>query len=457
MKKKHFVVLGAGISGLALSWYLKQKFCESIDLTIVEKSNRVGGWIQSIQDNGFHFELGPHSCRVQTDSYSALNLAHQLGMQDQIIYPDASAKQRYLLLNQKLTPIPHNLRGLLFSPFARTLLKGLWQDLRSPACKDEDESVYDFVTRRLGRDIAEKFMDPLVSGIYAGDIRQLSIKACFPFLYNLERQHRSLIKGIFSQRKKCSTGNSDNNQNAIKHGMFSFHEGMEALPKELGNRLREHIFLSTVPVALRFQREFVDVVLSDGRILHADHLFSTIPSLAFATLLSSDQAELKQDLKSLIAASVCVVNLGYKAPVLNHKGFGYLIPRMEKEDVLGVIWDSSVFPQQNRVKKETRLTVMMGGATHPEMSTLGKKELAGIALKAVERHLNIAVSPDMVLCSIANNAIPQYSVGHSELVNSIQKKMKNISKNVTLLGTSYNGVSINDCITNARKCLVEVI
>lgn len=433
---RHIVILGAGISGLALGWFLKRNFGSKIKLSILEKTSRVGGWIQSVEKGNFLFDLGPRSCRSCGNGAATLRLIEELNLQDQVIKGDPLANKRYLYTQQQLRQLPSNFFSMLFSPLGRGILPALYRDWRTTSGNFEDESIYDFMVRRFSKELAEQFMDPLVSGIYAGDIHQLSLRSCFPQLHEWEQYYGSVVRGAISDRKKTM--------------LFSFQKGMETLPLCLEKRLLAEIQLNSEAVGLDFIENGVKVMLADGGLLHADHLYSTISAEALAPLIKPHHTELSQTLAGISSTSVAVVNMGYKKRVLQKSGFGYLVPSREKENILGVVWDSCVFPQQNRQEEETRLTVMLGGAHMSHFHQRTKDEFLQIALKALDHHLQIDLEPEMALVNIAASAIPQYTVGHEKRVSSIKKEMLHLSSNATLLGSSYCGVSVNDCIAQAE-------
>lgn len=446
MKKKHFVVLGAGISGLSLGWYLHSKFGKSIDLTIIEKSPRVGGWIQTIEKNGFLFELGPHSCRAQGNQNATLRLVNELNIQDQILFADSSAKKRYLLHNQQLRSLPTNPLNFLFSPMMKGALKALWQEYRKPINSFDDESIYQFICRRFNANIAEQLVDPLVSGIYAGDMRKLSLKSCFPTLYDYEHKHGSVVKGMLKSRNT----NSEN----MQQGIFSFRDGMETLPRELEKKLEKFLRKSSEVKQLKIgKNEEIKLSLSNGELIEADYLYSTLSPNAFAKILSDKYSFLMRELHQFSCASVCVVNLGYDCNVLKRKGFGYLVPSIEQEEILGVIWDSNVFPPQNRNVNQTRLTVMLGGSKNAELCHLSCDQQLEIALEAIERHMGINAQPKAMHVSVARESIPQYLVGHQSALQKLRETVNKVSRRIEILGSSYDGVSLNDCIAQAEKCV----
>lgn len=393
-----FAILGAGISGLSSAYYLKKKYGSSIDLTLFEKEERVGGWIRTRNVEGFLFEGGARSIRLQ-DGEATLDLIRDLGLEDQLLFASKAAKNRYLLFNGKLEKI-------LSLPLMKGILPGLLNDLFASKSTLEDESVYAFFSRRFSPLIADRFIDPLIKGIYAGDPKRLSIKACFPQI-----KDRSLILGglVGAFKKK-------------KRGIVTLRGGMEELTRSLRIVLKDEIKFGITPVLKEF-----------------DHVISALPSYALAEFFP--ETHFQKLLNSIPFATVGVVHLGYRKQVHQYQGFGYLVPSSEKEEILGVIFDSSVFPEQNPHPEATRLTVMIGGE---------HENLEEIAKNALKRHLGISAEPDVCFSSKATQAIPQYPIGFPSLLDEINKEKENYP-NLYLLGTSFHGVSVNKAIASAKK------
>jgi oxygen-dependent protoporphyrinogen oxidase len=278
-----------------------------------------------------------------------LNLIRDLGLE--II--TSPPQKRYLFHRGRLRSLASFLPGLI--PYL----------IREPfisAATCEDESIYDFAARRFSPKIAETLFDPRTLGIYAGDIRKLSIRACFPTLYQWEREKGSLFRGLLSAPKKAK-------------GLFTIRNGMDTLIAELQKRLPIEIVLNCKVESIR-DRE----VLAGGKHWQADRVISALPP-------------------PFPAKSIWVVHLAYEGNLLSKKGFGYLVPTQEKENVLGVVFDSSIFPQQNSCG-ETRLTAMLR-AQEPLQATL----------RALERHLGITAQPIFSSSYLAQEAIPQLEVG----------------------------------------------
>lgn len=443
---KRIVILGAGISGLALAWSLKKKHGNSIHCTIVEKSSRTGGWIQSIHKEGFLFELGPRSCRTGGNGIATLRLIEELGIQDHVIAGVPEAQCRYLYIDGKLQQIPSSFVSMLFSPLSKGLFKAICNDLFTQRGTGGDESIHAFISRRFSAEIAERFMDPLCSGIYAGDIRKLSVQACFPLLTQWEQEQGSVTKGALFGKRQKSFQESSFIKQMTKNKIFSFKMGMQTLTDALTSQLECDFLLSSEAKELRLKENGIEVGLEDGRVLEGDHVYFTLPAMAVSELL----APYCKGLESVPSTSVAVVNLGYRSSVLKNKGFGYLVPSREQQQILGVVWDSAIFPQQN-CAGETRLTVMMGGDNHPDMALKSEEKLADIALRSISKHMGIDAAPDSIHVHIAKEAIPQYHVGHGERVNAMQQGAASLSPRLTILGSSYYGVAVNDCIAKANQ------
>lgn len=394
-------IIGAGISGLTLGYYLQKNGCE---VTLFERSDRAGGCIQTIRQEGFLFERGPRTLR--SAGIETLQLVEELGLHAQVI--GSPALPRYLYLSQKMRKVPQNPLSFIFSPLTRghlfTFLKEGWK--RKAA---RDESIYDFAKRRYSAAVAETFFDPLVSGVFGGDMERLSMSACFPSIARMEEEYGSLLKALLFSKKQARPM-SPFVKAMQKFPLFSFQNGLETLPLELAKRLNVH-YGTCITDTTTLQDSF-------------DHVYSTVPF---------DNA--------LPRASLAAVHIGYNSAHLPYKGFGYLIPRSEKERVLGMVFDSAVFPSQNPGK--LAVTAMIGGARMGDFETYSDEQFIDWALEGAQKHLGLKSSPDLVLCSRHPRAIPQYPVGYQRGIQS--------SGRLIFLGSSCSGVAVNDCVAAARE------
>ncbi|MEZ5315514.1 MAG: protoporphyrinogen oxidase [Chlamydiales bacterium] len=392
---KKIVIIGGGIAGLSAGWYHKKK---GDHVTILEKSHRPGGWIQSIQEDGFLLEQGPRGFRPTGTGKRTLALIKELGLEKTLIAADKKARKRYLVINGKLSVV---------SPYF-LLRQGIIPALLRDACKPvnplDDETIADFCYRRFTKKITQRVVDPLVKGIFGGDIHTLSMRNCFPALWHREK-NGSIIRNLLKSRNQSSPS------------LYSFRDGMETLPKALAERLQENLLFNVSLIRI----EKGGVILAD-QTLEADTIIAAVPAYALT------------DKHPFIYQSMTIVNMGWKRDLLSKKGYGCLVPSLEKEAILGMTWDSEIFPQQNQ-GEQTRICVMIQGEAEAE-----------VAIKGVQKYLGIDSLPDKLRVTKAKDAIPQYLIGHHKHLAYFQKCF-----HVELIGHNYTGIGINNCIEAGWK------
>lgn len=426
--KRRICILGGGISGLSLAWHLQQ-YPEQFAITLLEANSEAGGWLASQVHGGFFFEKGPRIFKTSR-SEPLLELIHNLQLQDQLIGADESAHKRYLWIDGRLQAFPWPLCKF-------SILKAL---IREPwiAAKQGDESIFDFAVRRFGKEMAESFFDPLVLGVYGGDMHQLSIQSCFPFFKKLEDQYGSVCKGMFFQKKQTSK------QFPYSSRFFSLKGGCKQLIDALVSSLKPCIRLQERVKEIAFSSEEVKIVTEKGQYL-ADVLISALPAEELSKLLLPHDATIAEKFASIPMQSLQLAYLGYQANCLKWRGFGYLVPTKEKEEVLGAVFDSNVFPMQNQHTMETRITYMIRDCGQSE------EETAKIALRAVEKHLKIQEIPSVLGVLTARAALPQYRVGHAEFMEKLQKEVNTRFPYLHFTGNYLAGASVSDCILQSIK------
>jgi oxygen-dependent protoporphyrinogen oxidase len=431
---RQIAILGGGISSLAAAWYLQKR--KDLSVTILEKENRLGGLIRSRKKNGYFFEAGPRAFRA-SDSQEALDLIQELGLHSELI--TGHAQSRFLYHQGKLEPIPKKLAEFLLSPLMKGCFSALFRDLFA-ARASGDESVYDFFKRRFSAHTADQWIDPLIKGIYAGDPKKLSVQACFPKLWELEAAYRCLLWGAFRKKKAQKTASH----------LITLKSGLETWVLELGKRNQGEILLNFTVEKITFDTHQA-FVHGRNRVCAFDAIISTLPACALSSII--DDPTLQADLKSIPFASIGVVHLGYSRKAHPFQGFGYLVPEYEKQPILGTVFDSEVFPQQNQTPDETRLTVMIGGASRPDL--VADDRYLEAARNVVEKHLGIQSSPEVIFGSVARQAIPQFPVGFPAVLERIKKTVREKYPLLFLLGSSFCGVSVNQAIARARKFAEE--
>uniref|UniRef100_A0A8C4WX08 Protoporphyrinogen oxidase n=1 Tax=Eptatretus burgeri TaxID=7764 RepID=A0A8C4WX08_EPTBU len=435
-------VLGGGITGLSASYYLSRVKAGIKKVVLVEASGRLGGWLHSLRlDSGAVFELGPRALRPAGNAgANALNLVEDLGLSAEVLpvlRSAPAAQNRFLYSKGQLHALPSSFKGLLKvgGLLSRPLL---WTALKEPfvrrGSKKEDETIYGFLERRMGKEVAELLADPLCRGIFAGDARYLSLRSCLPAAYEAQRLTGSLLLGLVLARSKrdhlLEQCELVHRARAEQWAQWSLARGLSSLPEALTRAISSsdqqpysEIVLGEPVQALRFTGNGqAEITLPESKII-ADHVISCLPAHALTSIL---HPSLAAPLTSIQSVTVAVVNLEYPGNVLPVQGFGHLVPSSEEKGVLGIIYDSDAFPSHNRPgTATTRLTVMLGGAWFEEVFGEvgeGKRDksreyfLRCEAVSAVVRHLGVMIPPSVVKTSVHQNCIPQYHEGHWKIV-----------------------------------------
>ncbi|XP_037129722.1 protoporphyrinogen oxidase [Syngnathus acus] len=467
-------VLGGGIGGLAASYYL----CKSPQIAkviLLESSSRFGGWLWSTRrSDGGVFEHGPRGIRpAGSVGRNTLNMVEDLGLSGEILpvtYSHDASKNRYLYVNKQLHRMPSGISGLLRTvpPFSRPLLFSIATEIFAKKSKEEDESIHSFVSRRLGKDLADIAVDSLCRGVFAGDCRKLSVRSCFPVLYNAEQRRGSLTLGMLlgsGPTRVVPPGLLSQRATKESWAQWSLRRGLEELPESITDFLqrsrrvqlhREAPVKHISPSATGWT-----IHLKDGTIT-ADHIISALPAQVLSSVLPSSCQPLIQQLQGISCVTVAVVNLQYEGSVLPVTGFGHLVPSSEDRGLLGVVYDSVPFPQHNRSDgPSTRLTVMMGGAWFPEVfgspDAVTEEQLLERATEAVRCHLGVTSAPSWSLVALHKDCIPQYYEGHFQRIGHIRSFIKNNNLALSLTGSSYDGVAVNDVIFSARTAVEELL
>jgi oxygen-dependent protoporphyrinogen oxidase len=443
MQRKRIAILGAGISGLATAWYLRQSHLP-LDIILLEKSSRCGGWLHTDYTTGFHFEKGPRTFKVDKCP-STMRLIAELGLQQEVIWSEARPHHRYLWHNEELRCFPTNPLSFLLSPLTKGFIRALLTEWKQPV-KKMDETVWEFVLRRFNYDVARLFFDPMVVGIFGGDIRKISVRACFPLLKRWEEEYGSVTKGFFAHQRQKRKGpkTSSDIPGMPLSAMFSFKGGMEQLSQTLLNRVDVQLHCQQDVKSLTMEASGV-VIHTAKEDLSVDAVFCALPVKETGFLLQPHFPDFAKELLKVPSQSLAIVNLGYDERVLPFEGFGYLTSTYSNEDILGVVFDSSVFPEHNRTAQETRLTI--------KIEDLGQDEdrCVDAALKGIRRHLGISRTPSAVNFKRASLAIPQYGVGHLDKMSEFSSQMEQKFPQCRLVGNYLQGVSVDSCIARAKE------
>ncbi|CAH1247353.1 PPOX [Branchiostoma lanceolatum] len=473
-------VIGGGISGLSAAYYLSKAPHLVNKVVLLEGSSRLGGWLQSTRtEEGAIFEHGPRSLRVAGEpGANILEMADDLGLSDEIVPVLPShegAKNRFIFAGGKLHKLPSSFRGLfsryeLFGNQSPALL-GLREPFIKRREEETDESVHSFFCRRLGKQFTENAIDPMVRGIYGGDCRQLSVQALFPSMHQAEKRKGSITRGLLFGPKQKETPfriDSELLKKAKKEqwALWSLKDGLEGLSDSLkGHLARSGVELLTERRVERLEFDTTNQVVQVNTLdeqFQVNHVISAVPSNCLSPMFAGHHPVLSDNLSANPSATIGLVNLEYAGDVLPSEGFGYLVPSGEPERILGVVFDSSIFPQHNRPSSATtRLTVMMGGTWFNQLfgdpDKVDSSLLLDVAVTTVGQHLKITSEPLRSFTTIQKDCIPQYTLGHTDRLEQMESYIAERSLPLSLVGCSYRGVGVNDCVLSARKAVTDFL
>ena len=441
---KSVAIIGAGITGLTAAFSLKRK---GIPVALYEASNRVGGVIQSLRTEGYLAEFGPNT--ILETSPRIGQLVRDAGLSERRLDPDPAAKARYVVRYRRPIAMPASPLGMFATPLftAKAKLAVLREPFVPPRGDGREESIADFVIRRLGREFLDHAIDALVAGVYAGDPFRLSVQQAFPKLAQLEAQYGSLIKGqLLGARERKRRGEVAKDR-APK---FSFDEGLQVLPDKLHQLLGADVHLNPAVTRLSETAEGWTLDFRErGVEKHADHTAVIYAGTAFrlADLEVRSLVPLHfASLGEIRYPPVASVVLGFRREDVAHpcRGFGMLIPKVEGFKILGTIFSSSLFP--NRAPEgHLTLTSYVGGERYPELASLPPDKLFTLTCEDLRVLLGVKGKPSFQHGVFYPKAIPQYNLGYGrfrELMSQIESK----APGLFLAGHYRDGVSLSDSI-----------
>jgi protoporphyrinogen/coproporphyrinogen III oxidase len=439
-------IIGAGITGLTAAFYLKRK---GVPVTVYEASDRVGGAIQSIRSEGYLAEFGPNT--ILETSPKVAELVRDAGLASRRLDPDPRAEARYVVRYRRPIAMPGSPLGFFTTKLftAKAKLAVLREPFVPPRRDGKEESVAEFVLRRLGQEFLDHAIDALVAGVYAGDPYKLSVPQAFPKLGQLEARYGSLIKGqIFGVRERKKRGEVAKDR-APK---FSFDEGLQVLPDTLREQLGEGVRLNTTVTRLTQTADgWVIDYRARGQQARAEHSAVVWAGTAYGLADLEVQAAVPLPLKTFAEIRyppVASVVLGFRREDVAHpyEGFGMLIPKVEGFQILGTIFSSSLFPNRAPAGHLT-LTSYVGGERNPDLASLPPEKLYALTCEDLRVLLGVKGKPTFQHSVFYPRAIPQYNVGYGrfrELMSEIEHK----APGLFFAGHYRDGISLSDTIVS---------
>jgi len=451
---KPVAIIGGGITGLTAAFSLQRR---GVPVLLLEAADRVGGVIQSVRRNGYLAEFGPNSILETSPVIS--DLVRDAGLESRRLYSSPFAEKRYVVRDKKPVPIPASAAGFLTTPLFSlpAKLRVLAEPFIGRAPEGVEESIAQFVQRRLGREFLDYAIDPLVAGIYAGNPRLLSVAQAFPKLHALEQRWRSLFLGQFLGARARKRSGEVSKQNAKK---FSFDNGLQVLIDTLQARLGRAIVTTAPIAALRRANGGWRVELepgAEGGPIECAAVLLALPSHKMASLRIDTAPALDiLPLAQVYYPPVASVVLGFRRADVAHPldGFGMLIPEKEGFNILGALFSSSLFP--NRAPEgDVLITCYVGGARAPLLPENTPEALVDLAVKDLGIILGVRGRPVFEHVAVYRRAIPQYNLGFAK-IRALFNDMESTAPGLFVAGHARDGVSLGDSIVSAHKAAERI-
>ena len=446
------VVVGGGIAGLAATRRLEAVLPEA-EVVLVEEADRVGGKIATERVDGFVIEAAPDSFLSRKPR--GVGLCEELGLGGDLAGRRPENERTFVRRGRELHPLPSGLTGMiptnldalaesaLLSPEGRARLAA---EVDVPVRADGDESIASFVSRRLGREAYEAFVEPLMTGIYGGDGEQLSLEATFPQLRALELEHGSLIEGLSAQSSRSPAFPP----------FVTLRGGMDALVGALTSRLaRTRLVTGRSVRAVSRGGDGYWVELDGGDALEAQAVVVAAPAFAAADVLRSLDHTLAAAHAEIPYASSVIVTFGFREEDVSHPldGYGYVVPRVEGTDVLACTWTSRKW--EGRAPDGALLVrVYAGRFGGPDLTSEADEDLVRLALGELSL-LGVDAVPILTRVQRWPRGMPQYVLGHPDRLARIESALTDLP-GVAVAGAAYRGVGIPDCIRSGEDAAESV-
>lgn len=457
---KKVAIIGGGISSLACAVMLKEA---GIDFVIFEKEKELGGKIKTEYYNNFVIEAGPDS--YLPEKFWSVQLIKKVGLEEEMLCSNDEHKGTFIYSNGKLHPLPEGVM-LMVPTMIMPLLKSsliswpgkirMGLELFIPPKKDDsDESLAQFVTRRLGRECLEKIAEPLVAGIHTSNPDNMSVKATFPRFVEMEKKYGSLIKGMVTAMKNKPAYKPDTKKMtyfmSLKNGMAELVEGCK---KFIGEE--KIITNKQVSKILKDNSKYI-VITKDGFKDKYDYVILGTPSYITAELIKDMNNNLASLLKKIEWSSSATISLAYKKSDLDVelKGFGFIVPRVENRRINACTW-SSIKWSFRSPEDYVLIRSFVGGGHHEELVDESDEKLTNIVRDELKDIVRIHANPILTKVYRWHKGMPKYTVGHLERIAEIDNYVKT-HKGLYLIGCSYKGIGIGDCVKSGFDVAKSVI
>ncbi len=445
------VIIGGGISGLSLAWFLSKS--NKYEIKLLEADDDIGGKIKTIKTtDGFIVEAGPNTVlqKFGKKEDALGRLIDDLKISNTLITANEVANNRFIVKNKKLRAVPRTPLGLITSPLFSLLGKAriTLEPFIKPA--EKEETIKEFVIRRLGQEFYDYSIEPFISGVHAGNSSKLSVQSAVPKIYELEQKHGSLIKAALAMRQiGKDTG-------APKGRMISFIDGLNTITDAIRKQLPQDTITTNTIVKSISKNDKKWEIHTNHATYQADKIVFSTPSLETANILESYSNKSADILKKIEYAPIVVCALSYPKSAIKHKmnGYGFLVPRKENIRILGCLFSHNIFTDKAPDNKAL-LTCFIGGATDRTATSLSETEITETINNELKHLLGHNSEPEVIYFKKYDRAIPQYQIGHKGILSDLYTELPE-SENIYFCSNWNNGLSVADCIKNSENIAQKI-
>ena len=425
------IILGAGISGLTLGYYLNNR---DKDFLIFESSKYVGGNISTRNKKGFICENGPNTVLINNDSVRGL--ISDLKIKNDVIYPNKNNNKRFLIKKGKLVKIPQS-----FGQFIKSNILSLSAKIRIffeifIKKSDNSLSVYDFFKKRFGKEFHDVLIEPFLTGVYAGNTRKMGIKHVLKKIWEVEQNYGSVILGFIKKKSRNLTPKS-----------FNFKNGLSDLTNTIQQKIKDKISFDSKITSISKIENLYEITVNNDIKYRCSKLICTIPAYALSDIIFDKK--LSQTLKKISYCPIYVLHLGLEKQKIKNdiSGFGVLTKPSDNKSFLGIIFNSRIFPHVAPPDKDL-MTVMVGGTRQEQLLKIDKDLLFDKIIRDIRKLFSYDGRIIMKHDFLWDKGIPQYGLDHDYITNEI-KNFENKNKDLHIMGNYVNGISVSDCIEKA--------
>ncbi len=446
MENKKAAIVGAGITGLVTAYKLQEA---GLDAELYEKNSAPGGTMKTVNADGWQVEYGPNTLLLKDRMVK--DFLEDTGLANELITANPDAEKRFILKNGKLEPLPASFLGAIGTPLFsfKAKLRVLAEPFISKS-NNPDQTVAEFVARRLGSEILDYAINPFVAGIFANNPDSLSLRHAFPIMHHLEQEYRSLITGSFSGAKKRKA------EGRIPRELISFKGGIQQLPNVIASKLRSIHFNNEI-LSIEKRLEGWYLISENKQTGPFETVILNTPLHKWSSEFLSMDKEVLKSIRSVNYPPLSVLCLGFKKKDVAHPldGFGFLVPEKENRSILGGLFSSTLF--NNRAPEDhDLLTIFVGGGRQPKFASLETDKFLPMVLDELHDILGIKGEPVFIDHIYWPMSIPAYHVGYDDVLKTFDR-IEIDNPGLFIAGNFRNGISVPDCIMNGIRLADRVL